>query len=70
MLIRKIKNRKLIFQKLSKMMFSSDTIDIPTICIKKYLNKSEGWEKECKAVADCLYETGVLVVKDPVIFLF
>lgn len=47
--------------------FSSDTIEIPTIDFDKFLNRREGWQQECRLVADCLNETGVLVVKDPVI---
>jgi len=57
------------FLRIRNKMFSTDSIDIPTIDINKYLKKEQGWEKECKTVSDCLYETGILVVKDPVIKL-
>jgi hypothetical protein len=62
MISNKIK-KKFIF--LSKKYFSTN-LNLPTIDFNKFLNKSSGWENECKNVADCLYETGVLVVKDPV----
>ena len=44
----------------------SQAINMPVIDINKYLNKSEGWKQECKLVSDCLHETGILVIKDPV----
>lgn len=43
----------------------SKVLDLPIIDVNKYLNRVEGWEKECKIVSDCLYETGVLCIKDP-----
>jgi len=63
--LRKLRNnnRKLI--QISNKKFSNDAIDIPTIDINKYLKKQEGWENECKKVSECLYETGILVVKEP-----
>lgn len=42
-------------------------IDALPVCdFDVYLNKKEGWEAECAKVADCLYRTGILIVKDPV----
>lgn len=55
--------------KVQKKAFS-DVLSLPTIDVNKYLNKSTGWEKEAKLVADCLHDTGVLVIKDPVRNLF
>lgn len=51
--------------KLIKRFFSSE-LTLPVIDVNKYLNKSEGWQKECKLVADCLHDTGVLCIRDPV----
>ncbi len=55
-------------QKLLKIQKSnfSDDMTMPVIDFKKFLDRSEGWEKECKLTAECLYETGILCVKDPV----
>jgi len=44
----------------------SEDLTMPVIEFSKFLNKSEGWEKECKTTAECLHETGILVVRDPV----
>jgi hypothetical protein len=44
----------------------SEHLEMPIIDLRKYLNKSEGWERECKLTADCLHDTGILVVRDPV----
>lgn len=41
-------------------------LTLPVIDAKKYINKSENWESECKLVAQCFHETGVLAVLDPV----
>jgi hypothetical protein len=30
-----------------------------------YLERIPGWENECKKVAHCLHEYGVLIFKDP-----
>ena len=49
---------------IGKKSFSQD-LSLPEINIGKYLNKQSGWEAECKLVAQCLHETGVLQVKDP-----
>lgn len=46
------------------------TIDdplIPIINIDKFLKKSQGWEVECKIAAECLHETGIMIIKDPVL---
>jgi len=31
----------------------------------KFLEKQEGWEEECKKVADSLHKFGILIVRDP-----
>lgn len=41
-------------------------IDMPVIDIDKFMNKSQGWEKECKAAADSLHNTGIMIVRDGV----
>ncbi len=46
--------------------YFSDELKMPIIDFNKFLIKSEGWEKECKLTAECLHETGILVVRDPV----
>jgi len=56
------------FSKLSKFNFSSYDMEVPTIQLDKFINKSQGWEQECKIAAECLHDTGILVVKDSVIF--
>lgn len=52
--------------KVNKFRFSTDTVSMPVIDMDKFMNKREGWESECKLTADCLHETGILVVKDTV----
>lgn len=44
----------------------TNKISVPTIDIAKFLDKTEGWEAECEIVTECLKETGILVIKDPV----
>jgi hypothetical protein len=56
-----------ILNKVSKFNFSSTDLTVPTIDLDKFTNKREGWEKECKLTADCLHDTGILVIKDSVI---
>ena len=51
--------------KIKKSNFSED-LTMPVIDFKKFLDRSEGWEKECKLTAECLNETGILCIKDPV----
>lgn len=55
------------FSNYTKFNFSSYDLDIPTINLDKFMNKSQGWEQECKIAADCLHDTGILVVRDSVI---
>jgi len=43
----------------------SADFDIPVIDVAKYLNKEEGWEEECKKVADCFHKYGILKFRDP-----
>jgi hypothetical protein len=45
---------------------SNDTLEVPTIDFDLFLNKRPGWQDECEKVANCLHQTGILVVKDPV----
>ena len=54
-----------IWIKNAKKAFSLD-LNIPIIDYKKYMNKGQGWQNECKLVSDCLHETGILAIKDPV----
>lgn len=55
------------FFKLTKFNFSqSEGLNMPVIDIDKFINKSEGWQSECKLMADCLHDTGILVIKDRV----
>ena len=49
-----------------KKSFFSEDLNMPIIDFKKFLDRSEGWEKECKLTAECLHDTGILVVRDPV----
>ena len=39
--------------------------EIPIIDVQKYLDKSEGWEQECKNVAYSFHKFGILKFKDP-----
>ncbi len=58
-----------LFKNLSKMTirnFSVSELSMPIIDLSKFINKSEGWEKDCKTVGDCLHDSGILVVRDPV----
>jgi hypothetical protein len=69
------KNSQKIYNKLNNLIsfpkfnfsHSQDYLSMPTIDIDKYINKKEGWEKECKLMAECLHDTGILVIKDAVI---
>jgi hypothetical protein len=45
---------------------SINELNIPTIDLDKFLNKSQNWESECKLAAECLHDTGIMIVKDPV----
>jgi len=56
------------FATFGKFNFSSYDLEVPTIDSDKFINKSQGWEQECKIAAECLHDTGILVVKDKVIF--
>ncbi len=62
-----VKSKKTNLFKLFSKQFSSE-LNLPIIDVEKYLNKSEGWKAECKLVAECLHDTGVLCIKDPVRF--
>ncbi len=56
------------FLKKSIRNFSSELneANMPTIDIDKFINKGQNWEKECKLAAECLHETGIMVVRDSV----
>ena len=41
------------------------TDEIPIIDAEKYINKTEGWEEECKNVAMSFHKYGILKFKDP-----
>jgi hypothetical protein len=41
------------------------SIDIPVVDAQLYLNKSEGWEAECKKAADSFHQFGIVILKDP-----
>jgi len=45
---------------------SINELNIPTIDLDKFLNKCQNWESECKLAAECLHDTGIMIVKDPV----
>lgn len=39
---------------------------MPVIDIQAYFEKKEGiWENECKKVAECLHNFGILIIRDP-----
>ena len=73
MQIRRVLNSNLLKKTLNiqnksvKSFCSIDECDIPIVDIDKFLNKSQNWEKECKIAAECLHDTGIMIVKDPVI---
>lgn len=37
----------------------------PIIDMKCYLNKTEGWEIECKKVIESFHKFGICIVRDP-----
>ena len=39
--------------------------EIPVIDVVKYIDKTEGWELECKNVALSFHRYGILKFKDP-----
>ncbi len=49
----------------SKFNFSQE-LKMPIIDLDKFIHREHGWEKECKILAECLHDTGILVVKDKV----
>ena len=42
------------------------SIILPIIDMEKFMIKSEGWEHECKLTAECLHDTGVIIIRDHV----
>jgi hypothetical protein len=46
--------------------FSFTELSMPIVDLRKFIQKSQGWENECKLTAECLNETGILVIRDPV----
>ncbi len=61
-----LKGRKLVKTTIRSFSGSIDEIDIPTIDLDKFLHKKQNWERECKLAAECLHDTGIMIVKDPV----
>jgi len=55
---------------IKKYFSTNDDLHIPIINIDKFLKKSQGWEVECKIAAECLHDTGIMIVKDPVLFIY
>jgi hypothetical protein len=52
---------------LSRKNFSSQyDLTVPTINLNKFMNKSQGWDSEAKLAAECIHDTGILVVKNEV----
>ena len=65
--LNKFNSGRVYYSPLKKLFSSSnDTLEVPIIDFDLFLNKREGWQNECKKVAECLNQTGILVVKDPV----
>ena len=58
------------FGNFPKLKFSTQILSMPIIDLDKFLHKKSGWEIECKLTAECLHDTGILVIKDPVNYLF
>lgn len=61
-----LKQNKLLKNVIKAFSSSNDEVKIPTIDIYKFINKSQNWETECKLAAECLHDTGIMIVKDPV----
>lgn len=45
--------------------FACSNLKVPTIDVSKFLQKSVGWEKDCKQVAESLKTYGLVIIKDP-----
>lgn len=45
--------------------FACSSLKVPTIDVAKFLQKSVGWEKDCKQVAESLKTYGLVIIKDP-----
>ena len=39
--------------------------EIPIIDGKLYMEKGDGWEEECKKVAQCFHKYGIVKMRDP-----
>lgn len=63
---RSLRGNKLFKTALRSFCGSIDELQIPTIDLDKFLNKSQNWERECKLAAECLHDTGIMIVRDPV----
>ena len=46
--------------------FSVNELNLPIIDLKKFIREEEGWNSDCKLVGECLHDTGILIVRDPV----
>jgi len=62
-----LKGNKLIKTTMKSFSGSINELQIPTIDLDKFLNKGQNWESECKLAAECLHNTGIMIVRDPVI---
>ena len=63
---RSLKQKNMIKTAIRSFSGSINELNIPTIDLDKFLNKSQNWESECKLAAECLHDTGIMIVKDPV----
>ena len=54
-----------ILQKTGYLIARLHTLDVPTIDLTRYLEKGNGWEEDCRQVANTIRDYGVLYVKDP-----
>lgn len=61
-----LQGRKLVKTGMKSFCGSINEFHIPTIDLDKFINKKQNWESECKLAAECLHETGIMIVKDPV----
>jgi hypothetical protein len=64
--VTKLFTRSSLFKTPMRRFSKSYELNMPIIDIDKFNNKSQGWESECKLLADCLHDTGIIVIKDRV----
>lgn len=63
--VRKLLKKQSFKNLVPKYSFSTE-LNVPVIDLDKFMNKTEGWKDECKKTAECLHETGILLIKDSV----